>query len=106
MGLLDIIREEATRHRFSRLERIVVEIGALSHVDPHALSTAFAAAVQATLYAGAALDIVAREGTAWCLDCESAVAIAKRDASCPRCGGNTLLVRGGEEMKLKFLEVV
>ena len=46
------------------------------------------------------------KGTAYCLDCETSVAIAARGAPCPRCGGAKLLVQGGDEMRLKEMEVV
>jgi hydrogenase nickel incorporation protein HypA/HybF len=75
----------------------VVEIGALSHVDVHALRFAVDAA---------ALDILEPPGTAYCLDCESSVTIPARGAPCPRCEGAKLLVQGGGEMRLKEMEVV
>jgi hydrogenase nickel incorporation protein HypA/HybF len=34
------------------------------------------------------------------------VAISARGAPCPRCGGVKLLVQGGDEMRLKEMEVV
>jgi len=36
-ALIDLVREEAAAARASRVTRLVVEIGALSHVDVHAL---------------------------------------------------------------------
>jgi hydrogenase nickel incorporation protein HypA/HybF len=44
-------------------------------------------------------------GQAWCLDCETAVAIGDRCDACPRCGGYQIQILQGEEMRIKDLEV-
>ena len=49
----------------------MLEIGALSHVDAHALRFAVDAAALGGPAEGAALEILEPEGTAYCLDCES-----------------------------------
>ena len=54
----------------------------------------------------AALDILEPPGTAYYLDCETSVTIPARGAPCPRCEGAKLLVQGGDEMRLKEMEVV
>jgi hydrogenase nickel incorporation protein HypA/HybF len=105
-ALLDLVREEAAAARASRVTRLVVEIGALSHVDTHALRFAVDVAARGGLADGAALDILEPPGTAYCLDCEISVVIAARGAPCPHCDGAKLLVQGGDEMRLKEMEVV
>jgi len=105
-ALIDLVREEAAAARASRVTRLVVEIGALSHVDTHALRFAVDAVTRGSLAEGAVLDILEPAGTAYCLDCETSVTIAARGAPCPRCNGATLLVQGGDEMRLKEMEVV
>jgi hydrogenase nickel incorporation protein HypA/HybF len=55
---------------------------------------------------GATLDIREPPGTAYCLDCETSVTISARGTPCPRCDGAKLLVQGGDEMRLKEMEVV
>ncbi len=105
-ALIDLVREEAAAARARRVTRLVGEIGTLSHVDTHALRFAVDAAARGGVAEGAALDILEPPGTAWCLDCESAVAIAARGAPCPRCDGAKLIVQGGDEMRLKEMEVV
>ena len=52
------------------------------------------------------LEIRQTVGTTYCLDCEASVTVLTRDASCPRCGGAKLLAQGGDEMRLKEMEVV
>jgi hydrogenase nickel incorporation protein HypA/HybF len=105
-ALIDLVREQAAAARARRVTRLVVEIGTLSHVDVHALRFAVDAASRGGFAEGAALDILEPPGTAYCLDCESSVTISARGASCPRCDGAKLLVQGGDEMRLKEMEVV
>lgn len=105
-ALIDLVQEQAAAVRASRVTRLVIEIGALSHVDAHALRFAVDGASRGGLAEGAMLDILQPEGTAYCLDCETSVAIAARGEPCPRCSGFKLLVQGGDEMRLKEMEVV
>jgi len=105
-ALIDLVCHQVAAARANRVTRLVLEIGALSHVDAHALRFAVDAAALGGPAEGATLQILEPEGTAYCLDCERSVAIATRGASCPRCGGPRLLVQGGDEMRLKEMEVV
>jgi hydrogenase nickel incorporation protein HypA/HybF len=105
-ALIKLVHEQAAAARARRVTRLVLEIGTLSHVDTHALRFAVDAAALGGLAEGATLEIQEPEGTAYCLDCEASVAIAARGAACPRCGGVKLLAQGGDEMRLKEMEVV
>lgn len=105
-SLAEILAEEAAKARATKVTRVVLEIGALSHVDPHAMRFAFDSAVSGGPAEGATLDIEEPPGTAWCMDCATTVVVARRGDDCPRCGGGKLMVNGGEEMRLKALEVV
>ncbi len=105
-SLVDLVGEEARAAGARRVTRIGLDIGALSHVDPHALRFAFEAAAAGTQAEGAALDIAEPAGRAWCMDCEREVEIAARGEPCPDCGRSRLLVRSGEEMSLREMEVL
>jgi hydrogenase nickel incorporation protein HypA/HybF len=105
-ALIDLVQEQAAAVRARRVTRLVVEIGTLSHVETHALRFAVDAAAAGGLAEGAVLEIEEPEGVAYCLDCEASVPIAARGAPCPRCRGVKLLVQGGDEMRLKEMEVV
>lgn len=105
-ALLDLIREQLAANSAERVSRVVLEVGALSHVDPHALRFAFDAVSRGGPVDGAEVVIHEPAGSAWCLDCETPVAVTTRDGLCPRCGGAKLLARGGDELRLVELEVV
>lgn len=104
-GVIDVIANAAKAQNFTRVRRVVLEIGALSHVDPHALEFSFEAAAQGTVADGARLDIHTPPGRARCFSCEAEVEIAQRGDGCPRCGSHQLFVIGGEDMTVKELEV-
>lgn len=104
-GMLDLIDDQRAQDPFETVRRVVVEIGALGHVDPHALSFAFDVAAADTVAEKAKLEIVEIPGRGWCMDCSSRIEIAQRGDGCPNCGGFTLIMEQGEEMRLKELEV-
>jgi hydrogenase nickel incorporation protein HypA/HybF len=105
-ALVELVREQAVAAEAKRVTRLVLEIGPFSHVDAHALRFAVDVATRGGPAEGAALEILEPEGAAYCLDCETSVTIAARGVPCPRCGGGKLLIQGGNEMRLKEMEVV
>jgi len=104
-ALLAQLADESERHAFARVLRVKLAIGALGHVDPDALAFAFEVAAAGTLAAGAALDIERVAGAAHCLGCGADVAVHGRGDFCPKCGGGHLVVTGGEDMKIREVEV-
>ena len=105
-SLVDLIADQARTQKFDRVRRVVVEVGALSHVEPDALAFSFDSVTAGTLAEGAALDILEPAGQAWCMTCDDTVEIARRGDPCPTCGGFRLMVTGGQDLRLKELEVV
>lgn len=105
-GVIDVIADEARRQAFTGVKRVVLEVGALGCVDPHALAFGFDAVARDTLVQGAVLSIVNVPGQARCFGCEQDVVIAKRGDPCPACGSHQLVVTAGEELRIKELEVV
>jgi hydrogenase nickel incorporation protein HypA/HybF len=102
-GVLQVV-EDAAQSRPVRLVRL--EIGALAAVELQALRFAFDVVKNGTVADGAALDILATSGTAWCMRCCASVPIAARGDACPECGSHQLQVTGGDAMRVKELELV
>ena len=105
-SLVDIIRDQQREKGFQRVRRVFVEVGALGHVDPHALEFAFDVETQGSPAAGAELEIEIVQGKAWCMVCSRLVTVEHRGDACPGCGGYGMIVEQGEELRLKELEVV
>lgn len=105
-GLMDLIRDEQAREGFERVRRVIVEVGVLGHVEPHALEFAFSVQRDGTIAADAVLEIREVPGQAWCMDCATTIELRRRGDPCPRCGGFVLIVQQGEELRVKELEVI
>lgn len=105
-SVVEAIEAHAASEAFTKVERVVLEVGVLSCVDPHALEFGFDAVTRGTCVEGARLEIEAPPGTAQCFGCGNIVTIAKKGEGCPDCGSFQLVVTGGEELKIKSLEVV
>jgi hydrogenase nickel incorporation protein HypA/HybF len=104
--MIDIIRDQQRQRGFDRVSRVIVEVGALGHVDPHALEFAFDVEAKDSPAEGAVLEILEIAGRAWCMDCSEAVTVKRRGDPCPGCGGFGMIVEQGDELRLKELEVV
>lgn len=104
-SVLRIIEEQAAAEGFRHVRSVVLEVGALAAVDPEALRFSFEAAARGGLAEGARLEIEVPPGEAWCADCERTVTIDERIAPCPRCGAYGLKVTGGDQMRVRELEV-
>jgi hydrogenase nickel incorporation protein HypA/HybF len=104
-GIILLLEEQAARESFSRVRLVRLEIGPLAAVEAQALRFCFAAVSRDSLADGARLEIVELPGRAWCLGCGNGVAIAQRYDACPRCGSRHLQVTGGDELRVKELEV-
>ena len=104
-GVVEIFREEARKQGFSRVKTVWLEIGALSAVDPSAMEFCFDAATRGTLAEGARLEIICTPGQGWCLDCEKTVKLEERFGACPECGRSHVQMTGGDEMRVRELEV-
>jgi hydrogenase nickel incorporation protein HypA/HybF len=104
-GVLQVIEAEARAQHFLRVRRVRLEVGALACVEPEAMHFSFDAVTRGTLAQGAKLEIIRVAGEAWCLSCARAVSVDRRYENCPDCGSVLLQLTGGEELKIKSLEV-
>lgn len=104
-SVIALVEDSARRENFSRATAIVLEIGALGHVEPEAMRFCFEAVSRGTVAEGARLDIVRIPGQGWCLDCGKTVPLAERFGACPECGRHHVQMTAGDELRVKELEV-
>jgi hydrogenase nickel incorporation protein HypA/HybF len=88
----------------ARVTRVVLEVGSLSGVFPDAVRFCFDVCAQGTSLDGAALDIVTLPARARCSSCAAESEIVDPLAVCP-CGSVSLEVMGGQELRIKEVEV-
>jgi hydrogenase nickel incorporation protein HypA/HybF len=104
-SVIQIVEETAGRNSAACVRAVWLEVGRLSHVEPEALRFAFDVVKRNGVAHGARLEIVATEGTAWCMKCSQTVALARFGDACPRCGSYQLQVTAGDEMRVKEIEI-
>lgn len=105
-NILQVLEEQAAEQGYAAVKTVWLEIGPLAGVEQEALRFGFDAAASGTLADQAELMIVETQGEAWCDSCAKTVPIRHRFDACPRCGGYQLQVTGGDELRIKELEVI
>lgn len=103
---LGIVREQASAQRATRVDRLVLRIGALAGVDVEALRFAFQAVSPGTIAEGATLDVEWLPAVAYCAACRSDFAGGRNAIfACPRCQAFCADVRQGRELELTRIEM-
>jgi hydrogenase nickel incorporation protein HypA/HybF len=87
-------------HPGSSVERIRVEIGPLSGVEPQLVASAFDRLVDETPCRGAALHIEYIDLAAQCRDCGLEFIVEKFHFVCPNCSSNGVAILRGDEFRL------
>jgi hydrogenase nickel incorporation protein HypA/HybF len=105
-GIRSIVQDQARAHGFARVTVLRLEIGRFAGVEKPALEFAFDVVMRDSPAEGARLDMIDLPGRALCYDCGKAVEIEDRLDPCPLCGGGRLIPEGGDELRIKDMEVV
>lgn len=104
-GILQIVEDTARANKARRVTMVRLEVGRFSGAEVSALRFCFDAVTRGTIAEGAALEIDETPGTALCFDCGETVTLAERLDPCPECGGGKLLAQGGDEMRIKDMQI-
>ncbi len=104
-SLVSIIEEQAVAQSFSRVNIVRLEVGALAGVEVDALRFSFDVVTRNGIADGAKLDVIELPVTGWCMPCASAVTVRQRYDACPDCGSYQIQITGGEELRIKEMEV-
>jgi len=104
-ALVELIAHEGRKADCTRVRRVLLEMGVMSCVAPEAMRFCFDAVTRGTIAEGAALEISVVPARGWCSDCGKAIAVSDRPAACPDCGNWRVEVTGGDDLRLKQLEV-
>jgi hydrogenase nickel incorporation protein HypA/HybF len=103
---LALVAEQVCERRASRVERVVLRIGALAGVELDALRFAFDVVSRGTVAAGATLDIEAVPAASYCPACCREFEIASGFIFvCPFCRELCGEVRRGRELELSRIEL-
>ncbi len=100
-----MIEDQTKAHNIARIKAVRVEIGRFAGVEKPALAFAFDVVMRGSAAEGASLVMLDLPGRATCFDCMKDVEINERLDPCPECGGGKLVPVGGDELRIKDLEV-
>lgn len=104
-SVLQILEKSAKAEGFTSVKRIWLEIGMLSCVEPEAMRFSFDVVSKGSLAENATLEIERVPATAHCLSCLQDVTVTQYGDPCPACGGGDLQISGGDQLRVKELEV-
>ena len=104
-GIRTVIEDQAKAHNVGRISRVRLELGRFAGVEKDALHFAFEVVMRGSVAEGAELVTIDLPGSALCYDCMKVVSLEHRLDPCPACGGGKLMPQGGDEMRIKDLEV-
>ena len=105
-SVLQIVEDAARKNGATQVRAVRLAVGGLSHVEPEALRFAFDVVTRHGIAHGARLEIDATDGTAWCMKCSDTVPLGRLGDACPRCGSFQLQVEGGDELRVRDIEIV
>ena len=101
----EIVEDTARANSARRVAVVRLEIGKLAQVEVEAMRFAFDTVMRGSLAETARLEIIESDGSAWCMRCSQAVAIAQRGDACPLCDSYQLQVTGGDRMRVMDIEI-
>ncbi len=104
-GILQTLEQQAEVQDYQKVRTVWLEIGALAGVEVEALRFSFDVVMEGSLAEGAKLEIIPVPGQAWCMPCGINVPVEQLYDPCPHCGSHQLQVNGGDQMRIKELEV-
>lgn len=102
--VIQVLTEEAARHRIARIARYRLEVGLLRGVVPELLRSGLELAGRGTAAEGAAIELLEVAGRARCPSCGHEFSIPDLLILCPSCarvGGDVL---AGSELRVIELE--
>jgi hydrogenase nickel incorporation protein HypA/HybF len=104
-AIIEVGQSEVSRRPGSKLLRIGVRIGILSGVDHDALRFAFKALVAGTAMEPLDVAIEECQRRNRCQHCDRDFESSVFDALCPKCGSRDVLLIGGDELDVAFVEL-
>ncbi|MDJ0686493.1 MAG: hydrogenase maturation nickel metallochaperone HypA [Alphaproteobacteria bacterium] len=102
----DMLEEKVRTDGFAHVNRVWLEMGPFSCVDPEALRFAFAIAMHGTVVENATLQIDTVPAEARCLACDKEATMTQLGDPCPHCGETALHTVGGDDLRVSRIEVV
>lgn len=104
-GVLDIAINTALQHEATRIIKIKLLIGAMTHVEPESLKFGFSSLAAGTIAAEAELEIELTPFRGQCTNCGKDFSSNDYFLVCPGCGSHAVVIKSGRELCVEHLEV-
>jgi hydrogenase nickel incorporation protein HypA/HybF len=104
-SLLSQVAEIALNHGANTVERIVIEVGPLSGVEPQQLVRAFEFTRRGSCAAHAELAIETTQVIVSCMVCGAQSHTVSNRLLCGVCGGYRTRIAAGDELRLRRVEL-
>lgn len=103
-AMMNILEEEARRHKVTRITRVRLAVGLFTAVEPRTLQACFELYAEDTAVEGAELCVETVPAEGHCLDCDAAFPMTSLRAPCPDCGSLRLEGSGGREFRITGID--
>lgn len=104
-SVLQIIEDASRKQGYTRVKTVWLEIGQLACVEQESLRFCFDEVMRDSIAHQARLEIIEIAGQGWCAKCSIEMPISALYEACPNCGSYEIQVTGGDEMRVRELEV-
>jgi hydrogenase nickel incorporation protein HypA/HybF len=103
--IVHVVEEVARQQHYSKVLSVRLELGILACVEPAALEFCFDSVTKGTIAEGSTLELIQVPAVATCMECNEVFETHRRYDVCPECGNDLLRISGGDEMRIKDMEV-
>lgn len=104
-SMMRIVDKAMEDHPGAKLERIYVDVGMGSTVEPFLLKEAYAIATCGSAYEGSELVINEIPLVGRCLSCDRPFEYRELALGCPGCGSTNVKIESGLELSVRELEI-
>ncbi len=104
-GILQVIEDQAVAQDFKEVKRVRLEVGPMAGVELEALQFSYDVVTRGTIADHSKLEVINLPIDAWCMPCAQKVVVKERFDACPDCGSHQVQINGGDELRIKDMEV-
>lgn len=104
-SIVSVIEQQAVAQSFRKVNMVRLEIGALAGVEIEALRFSFDVVTKGSIAEKARLEVIELPVNGWCMPCARSVPVKERFDACPECGSYQVQITGGDELRIKDMEV-
>jgi len=104
-GILQVIEDQAIAQNFKEVKSIRLELGPMAGVELEALRFSYDVVTRGTIADNSKLEVIQLPVNAWCMPCSGPVEVKQRFEPCPQCGSYQVQINGGDELRIKDMEV-